>query len=74
MSLEALVTLLDEEPPVGCMPLLDIDCLRLAGVALAPRDGRGEEEEADEEIADTAPQGKFRRLAAIQVCHFSAGG
>lgn len=43
MSLEALVALLGEDPPVGVMPQLGISCLRLAGRALLPHEEKGKQ-------------------------------
>ncbi|CAM9859762.1 unnamed protein product, partial [Sphacelaria rigidula] len=59
MSLEALLALLENGPPAGAMPQVAVDCLRLAGHALVPREhenegGRGTDERT------------FRHLPAVQ--------
>ena len=59
-----MTLLVDEAPPVGCLPRLGIDCLRLAGRALVVG---AEGEEDDERGASTLRRGKLDRLAAIQV-------
>lgn len=54
------MTLLEDEPPAGVMPRLGIDCLRLAGQALLPRDMGQEEDGGGDELP-------LRRLPAIRV-------
>ncbi|CAM9492716.1 unnamed protein product [Laminaria digitata] len=61
VSLEALVALLEEEPPVGVMPQLGITCLRLAGRALLPREGKGKQDENPNSRVSTSS-----RIPAIQ--------
>lgn len=62
VSLEALVVLLEEKPPTGVMPQLGITCLRLAGRALLPREGKGKQDEGP-----TARVSASSRIPAIQV-------
>lgn len=63
ISLEALLALLEDGPPVSAMPLLAIDCLRLAGRALVPCKKEREERPG-------ADRTTLIRLPTIQVGHF----
>lgn len=60
MSLEALLALLENGPPAGAMPQMAVDCLRLAGNALVPREHEDEEGTVGDERT-------FRHLPAVQV-------
>lgn len=70
MSLEALIALLEEEPPpIGAMPQLGISCLRLAGRALVPhnREGNRPAERTAKRLAGNRLGTRLKRLPAIQV-------
>lgn len=73
MSLEALLEILQEQPPVGAMPQLGVSCLHLAGRALEAPEGFDTSQTAEEERGARVDPNKARpavaleRLPAIQV-------
>lgn len=73
------MALLEKPPPAGAMPQLGINCLRLAGRALAQPPvcggrGAGEEQETGARVASNNGRGPtlLERLPAIQVRDVSA--
>lgn len=76
MSLEALLALLQNPPPVGAMPQLGINCLRLAGRALVQPpvfegSGAGEEQGWGARVASNNGRDPtvLEHLPAIQVLY-----
>lgn len=77
MSLEALLVLLERPPPVGAMPLVGVNCLRLAGRALVSPGGlggsgseAGQEQGMGAEVASNEEERRtttLQRLPTIQV-------
>ena len=70
MSLEALLVLLERPPPAGAVPLVGVNCLRLAGRALVSGGSEagevdivGAQVESNEGVRTTV----FQRLPEIQV-------